>query len=140
MCTGITQKPSLWQPQYAVDGNLATRYTTCAPGVGTEWFQVDMCRVALVQGITLAESPGDAKEQAAAYDLMVSMDETNWFTVATSSSVPAGTSVLTVTFPPVLTRYVRFRQTGKVGVSNHDGSFTPKWWSIAEFNVTCPGH
>ncbi len=137
MCSGISQQPSLWQPQYAVDGNLATRYTTCAAGVGTEWFQADMCRAALVHGVTVAESPGDVGDQAAAFNVQVSLDETNWTSVAMSSSVAPGTSVLTVKFAPVMARYVRFNQTGKVGTSNGDGSFVPKWWSVAEFNVTC---
>jgi hypothetical protein len=137
MCSGITQTPSQWQPQYAVDGNLSTRYTTCAAGVGTEWFQVDMCRAALVHGVTLAENSSTVNDQATAYNVQVSLDETNWTSVAMSSSVAPGTAVLAVKFAPVTARFVRFSQTGKVGTSNGDGSFVPKWWSIAEFNVTC---
>jgi F5/8 type C domain len=136
MCDGITQTPSQWQPQYAVDGNLATRYATCANGVGKEWFEVDMCHAALVNGVTLAEGGSDVADQAAAYNVQVSMDETNWSSVAMASSVPPGTAVLKVTFAPVMARYVRFNQTGTVGTSS-GGHFTAKWWSIGEFNVGC---
>jgi hypothetical protein len=137
-CSTLTQTPSLWQPQYAVDGNINTRYSTCAPAVGKEWFEVDMCHAALVSGVTLAESGSDVVDQAAAYNVMVSMDETNWTSVAMASTVPPGTALLTVTFSPVMARYVRFNQTGMVGVSS-GGHFVTKWWAIAEFNVTC-GH
>jgi hypothetical protein len=140
MCSTLTQVPTRWQLQYAVDGNINTRYTTCGAGVGTEWFQVDLCRTALVSGVTLAETPGDEGDQAAAYNVQVSQDESNWTSVARSSSVPPGTGFLTVTFAPVMARFVRFNQTGMVGVSGSEGSFTAKWWSIAEFNVTCGGH
>jgi hypothetical protein len=137
MCDGITQMPTAWQPHYAVDGDPATRYSTCTAGVGTEWFQVDMCRTALVSGVTLSESTNDVGDQAAAYNVQVSMDGSNWTSVATASTVPRGTAVLTATFAPVVARYVRFNQTGMVGVPTADGGFTTKWWSIHEFNVNC---
>jgi hypothetical protein len=139
MCDGITQMPKAWKPQYAIDGDPATRYSTCTAGVGTEWFQVDMCRAALVSGVTLLETANDLGDQAKAYNVEVSTDGTNWTSVAMSSSVPAGTSLLSVTFTPVAARYVRFNQTGRVGVPAADGGFTTKWWSIHEFNVSCGG-
>jgi hypothetical protein len=81
--------------------------------------------------------PNDVGDQAAAYNVQVSMDGSNWTSVATASTVPRGTAVLTATFAPVVARYVRFNQTGMVGVPTADGGFTTKWWSIHEFNVNC---
>jgi hypothetical protein len=123
-------------PQYAVDGQLTTRYSTGMPAVGMEWFQVDMCAVATISGVTLDDS-NDLTDQAAGYNVQVSMDGTTWSQVALAASVPAGTAVLTVSFAPVTARYVRFNQTGTLPTSMRTGQ--PHWWSIDELNVTCPG-
>jgi hypothetical protein len=121
-------------PPYAIDGNLATRYTTGANGAGTEWFQVDLCRTATISGVNLNDTT-DPLDVAAAYNVQVSLDGTMWTTVATST-MPAAVN-LTVTFAPTMARYVRFNQTGMVGVTQADGGFMANWWSIDEFSVLC---
>jgi hypothetical protein len=149
---------TLLYPAYAHDGLLATRYSTGVPAVGMEWFQVDLCRTVTVTGVTLDDTtdPGD---QAAAYTVQVSLDGNAWTDVAASPTIPdAGSesgagdagveaglgagagplpAVLTITFPPVSARYVRFNQTGMLPLSTRTG--LSRWWSVDEFTVACPG-
>jgi F5/8 type C domain-containing protein len=121
-------------PPYAIDGNLMTRYTTGAPGVPGDWFQVDLCRNVLVNGVTLNDTV-DTTDVAIAYNVEVSLDGVTWMQVA-SSSTPAPTN-LTVTFAAVLARFVRFNQTGTLPVCGAGPGHC--WWSIDEFTVSCPG-
>jgi hypothetical protein len=79
---------TLLYPKYAHDGLLNTRYSTGTPAVGMEWFQVDLCRTASVNGVTLDDSTS-ITDQAVAYTVQVSLDGTTWSTVATGSSIPA---------------------------------------------------
>jgi hypothetical protein len=115
-------------PPYAIDGNLMTRYSTGRAAVGTEWFRVDLCRTVYVDGVSLNDTV-DPIDVATAYNVQVSLDGITWTQVA-ASATPAPTN-LTVTFTPVLARFVRFNQTGVL--PNTD------WWSIDEFSVTCSG-
>jgi hypothetical protein len=115
-------------PQYAVDGKLATRYSTGRHAVGTEWFRVDLCRAVSVDGINLNDTV-DPTNVAASYNVQVSLDGTTWTQVAASATTaPAN---LTVTFTPVLARFVRVNQTGAIPMND--------WWSIDEFSVACSG-
>jgi hypothetical protein len=119
-------------PAYAVDGNLQTRYTTGAPGVPGDWFQVDLCRNVHVSGVNLNDTV-DTTDVAVAYNVEVSLDGATWTQVA-SSATPAPVD-LTVTFAPVLARFVRFNQTGTLPIYEMGPSYT--WWSIDEFTVAC---
>jgi F5/8 type C domain len=115
-------------PQYAIDGKLTTRYSTGKHAVGAEWFRVDLCRTVSVDGISLNDTV-DPTNVAASYNVQVSVDGTTWMQVAASATTaPAN---LTVTFPPVLARFVRVNQTGAIPMND--------WWSIDEFSVTCGG-
>jgi hypothetical protein len=118
-------------PQYAIDGNLMTRYTTGVHGVPGDWFKVDLCRQVYVAGVNLNNTV-DTTDVAAAYNVEVSLDDATWTQVA--SSATAAPVDLTVTFQPVLARFVRFNQTGTLPTSD---SGTAYWWSIDEFTVTC---
>jgi hypothetical protein len=116
-------------PQYAVDGNLATRYSTGQTQMGGEWFQVDLCQNEVVAGITVQDDD-DTTDVAAAYMVQVSLDGELWVTVAESAQ-PAPVD-LVVSFPPILARYVRYNQTGSsVNTPNEP------WLSIDELNVQC---
>jgi hypothetical protein len=121
-------------PPYAIDGNPMTRYTTGMPGVPGDWFQVDLCRNVLVDGVNLNDTV-DTTDVAIAYNVEVSLDGVTWTQVA-SSSTPAPTN-LTVTFAAVLARFVRFNQTGTLPVCGAGPGHC--WWSIDEFTVSCPG-
>jgi hypothetical protein len=97
-----------------------------------------MCSAAMVSGVTVDDTgaPGD---QAEGYKVEVSMDGTTWTTVASAATVPTDQPVLTVTFAPVMARYVKFDQTGMVGTTTDAGFQKTNWWSIYEFNVQCGG-
>ncbi len=129
MLDGIPNNKLL--PQYAVDGNTGTRYTSGLPGVAGDWFQVDLCRNVYVAGVNVNDTV-DTTDVAAAYNVQVSLDAVTWTQVAVSAT-PAPTN-LTVTFAPVLARFVRFNQTG---VLPNGAGGTGYWWSIDEFTVTC---
>jgi hypothetical protein len=111
------------QPPYAIDGNESTRYTTGAFCDGSEWFQVDLCRTTQIAGLTTyTDTPVDL---AASYNIQVSLDGINWDTVLSSSTPPQQRS--SVTFAPVLARFVRYNQTG----------IPQGWWSLGELSVVC---
>jgi formylglycine-generating enzyme len=116
-------------PPYAVDGNLATRYSSGQTQMGGEWFQVDLCQEKVVTGITVQDDD-DPTDVAAAYTVQVSVDGKLWVTVAESAQ-PAPVD-LVVSFLPIVARYVRYSQTGSTG----NTPIAP-WFSIDELNVQC---
>lgn len=116
-------------PQYAVDGNLSTRYSSGQTQMGGEWFQIDLCQDEIVSGITVQDDV-DTTDVAAAYTVQVSLDGEFWETVVVSA-LPAPVD-LVVSFPGTLARYVRYNQTGSE-VNSPLGS----WFSIDEINVQC---
>lgn len=116
-------------PQYAVDGNLATRFTDGQGQVGGEYFQIDLCQNENVSGITVQDDD-DTTDVATAYDVDVSLDGICWTTVFNSqATAPVD---LTVTFTPVMARFVRYVQTG-----NDSNVPNVPWFSIDEINVQC---
>jgi hypothetical protein len=116
-------------PQYAVDGNTATRFTDGQGQVGGEYFQIDLCQDEYVNEVEVNDTI-DTTDVATAYDVDVSLDGTCWETVA-NSQVPAAADQ-TITFPSVRARFVRYVQTG-----NDANIATVPWFSIDEINVDC---
>jgi hypothetical protein len=117
------------QPPYAVDGNVNTRYSTGQLQMGTEYFQVDLCRNVTVTGVILNDTI-DTTDVALGYTVQTSLDGAHWTTMAMSAA--AAPALLTVKFAATTARFVRFNQTGKAppAPAGH-------WWSIDELNVTC---
>jgi hypothetical protein len=120
------------QPMYAIDGSETTRYTSGQAGIGNEWLQIDLCRPVSISGITAVTN--SATDLAASYTMQVSTDGATWTTVATSAT-PA-LQRMTLTFTPVLARYVRYNQTG---VIQGPPMMMPYWWSVHEFAAVCGG-
>jgi hypothetical protein len=113
-------------PANALDGNLATRWSTGTPMVNGMWFEVDMQAAQTFNELTM-NSAGSTNDFARGYQVFVSSDGANF---GSAVAAGAGTSALvTVTFPTQTARYVKVVQTG--AASN--------WWSIAEFNVYTAG-
>ena len=105
----------------AIDGDLATRWSTGQPQVGDESFSIDLgARVSMSQ-VVLDDSshPGDFP---AAYTLTLSTDGVAYFTVA----MGVGATVTTISFMPRVARFVRLLQTGTTPVS---------WLSIDELTI-----
>jgi len=79
-----------------------------------------------VSGITVQDDD-DPTDVSASYAVEVSMDGNCWDTVAGSTC--AAPTDLTVTFSPVMARFVRY-----VNTAASSGGF---WWSIDEISVQC---
>jgi hypothetical protein len=110
-------------PGNALDGNLATRWSTGGSQVNGQWFQVDMGSVNTFYKIVL-NAINLANDYPRDYQVFVSNDGVNW---ASSIATGAGSSgVTTINFATQAARYIRINQTG-----NAPGTF----WSIDEFNV-----
>jgi F5/8 type C domain len=111
-------------PGNAIDGNIATRWTTGVSQTNGEWFQVDMgggtpptfTNIVLDAGSSTGDYPRG-------YRVNVSNDGTNWGSpVATGAGSSAVTSI---SFSARAARYLRITQPGSNGL----------WWSIHELNI-----
>jgi hypothetical protein len=116
------------QPQYAIDGDPTTRYSSGQNQMGTEWFEVDLGRAVMVSGISISEgaTPDSTTDVARAYKVEVSLDGSTWTTVSTCTFAAQPDEV--INFAAVMARYIRVDQTGTTCVY---------WWSIHEFTVVC---
>jgi hypothetical protein len=105
----------------AIDGSLATRWSTGQAQVGNESFSVDLGAPLSMSQVMLDDSshPGDFP---AAYTLALSRDGVAYDTVATG----AGAIVTTIRFTPRVARFVRLLQTGTTPLS---------WLSIDELTI-----
>lgn len=111
-------------PQYAIDGNPATRYTSGKQQDGTEEFTLVFTSSVTISGITLTTATaGDAP---AMYDAQYSTDGTTYmeFTPAVTG---AGAATTAITFPATTMKAIKIKQTGTT---------TMAWWSINEITLT----
>ncbi|MDR1790422.1 MAG: discoidin domain-containing protein, partial [Propionibacteriaceae bacterium] len=118
--------PATDGPAFAYDGDPNTRYSSGAFQKGTEWYRVDMGAVYPTDRITL--DSGGGADYGRKYVVEVSLDGVNYTTVATVNGV-ASPRIQTITFNPVLARYIRVKQTGTASAN---------WWAvneIAAYNV-----
>jgi hypothetical protein len=104
----------------AIDGSIATRWSSGRAQMGGEWFQVDLGAVGCISSVFLVSGGGDA---AIGYTIEVSVDGETYEPVAKG----AGNAVDHVQFRPRQARYVRVTQRGAGGAH---------WWSIQEFEVS----
>jgi beta-glucosidase len=116
-------------PQYAVDGNTATRFTDGQAQVGGEYFQIDLCRDVTVSGITVNDVV-DTTDVATSYEVDVSLDGICWKSVFNSPTQASTDQV--IIFPAVSARFVRYIQTG-----NDAAIPNMPWFSIDEITVQC---
>jgi len=118
-------------PQYAVDGDPTTRFSSGTPQVGCEYFAFDMCRMVSINGINLLTAQAgtaDITDVPTSYTVQVSTDGNTWTQVAMSATAPDPDAM--ITFNATTARYVLLTQTG-VSVGAY-------WWSIHEVSPTCP--
>lgn len=118
-------------PQYAVDGDPTTRFSSGTPQVGCEYFAFDMCRMVSINGVNLLTAPAgtaDITDVPTSYTVQVSTDGNTWTQVATSATAPDPDAM--ITFTATTARYVLLTQTGL--------SVGAYWWSIHEVSPTCP--
>jgi hypothetical protein len=120
------------QPQYAIDGNTTTRYSSGMTMADGFYFQVDLGSAKMISGITVDTSEGaDAMDVADGYDVGVSMDGTTFTSVASCMFNAAPMEV--INFKATMGRYVRYTNKGAPGPNNGPTS----WLSIHEFDILC---
>jgi hypothetical protein len=90
-------------PQYAVDGNMTTRWSSAF--VDPSWIQVDLGQPTTIGQVVLYWQNAYGIQ----YQIQVSNDQQNWATAFTQTNGQGGTENLT--FPPVTGRYVRMYGT-----------------------------
>lgn len=125
--TGWVATGSGTNPPYALDGNYGTRYTSGAPQVAGQFFEVDLGTTAQTFSELRMETPGSPTDYAGAYKVAVSDDGVNWTTVATCTGA---SSDEVVSFPAQTANYVEVVLTGPATAVS--GGY---WWSIDEFNL-----
>jgi hypothetical protein len=120
------------QPQYAIDGDTLTRYSSGATMEDGFYFQVDLGAAALVSGITVDTSENaDSTDVADGYEVGLSLDGVTFATVARCSFNAAPLEI--INFPATAARYVRYTNKGAPGPGNGPIS----WLSIHELDVIC---
>jgi len=112
------------QPLSALDGAIATRWTTGQAQRGNEWFFVDLGAVVPISRVVLDDTmhPGDFP---VAYTLQVSTNDRAYSVVA----MGAGSTVTDISFAQIMARFVWIRQTGMTPAPSGN------WWSIDELRI-----
>ena len=109
-------------PANAIDGDIASRWSTGASQANGQWFQVDIGATNTLSQIVL-DAGSSSGDYPRGYRVNVSNDGSNW-----GSALATGTGasqVTTIRFATNSARYIRVTQTGS----------TSGWWSIHEVNV-----
>jgi hypothetical protein len=108
-------------PGNALDGNLATRWSTGAAQVNGQWYKLDMKSSLSINELVL--DANGTSDYPRGYSVTLSADDVTYTApVATGSGT---SSVVTISFPTQAARFVKITQTGSSG----------SWWSIHELNV-----
>ncbi|EFU40403.1 S-layer domain protein [Paenibacillus vortex V453] len=109
-------------PEYMLDGNMSTRWSTGAAMAPGQYIVMDM-KAAKSFGKIVMDSTGSNEDYARGYEVYVSNDGTNWGNAVSSGS--GNGPVITVNFANQNARYIKIVQTGTAS----------SWWSITELNV-----
>jgi hypothetical protein len=115
-------------PLNAIDGTLATRWSTGAAQGPGQFFEIDFGGYVQVSQITL-NSSGSVGDYPRGYQVEVSTDDVDFSRVIAAATVdipPVG-DLVTIDFPIHSARFLRIEQTGVAG----------NWWSIHELGLTC---
>jgi hypothetical protein len=112
----------------AIDGDLATRWSTQKNQDGTDWYQVNFGGPVKLTKITLDNTMIQPDNYPGNYELYGSSNGTTFDTVPIATG--RGTINTTViSFPQVTVSAVKIKQVGTLN-SIH-------WFGICEFQVTC---
>jgi hypothetical protein len=122
-------------PSYAIDGLSPTRWSTGAPQVAGQYFQIDFGGFVMIDRIAIDHSfaSGGADDYPHGLDVLVSYDGQDFSRKLRSASFSSNPGVVTLDFPAHAARQVRLVLTE---------SATVPWFSIHELGVGCqaPGH
>lgn len=108
-------------PYNAIDGNLATRWSTGAAQANGQWFKIDLGSNTAFDQVSL-DAGSSTGDYPAGYLIQVSSDGANWSNVASGQGSQQD---MVIPFTQQNARYILIFQTGSKG----------NWWSIAELNV-----
>ena len=111
-----------YMPSAAIDGNIATQWSTGLPQQSGQWFQVALVPTATFNSITM-DVGNNLLNYPRSYQVFVTDSKNKLHLVA--SGVGSG-QITQVTFPKQTSSAIRVVFTGS----------NTNWWSIAEFNVT----
>jgi len=112
-------------PTNALDGGLATRWSSGKPMTGGEWFQIDLGSVQTFNRIAF-HSGNSVHDYARGYRILISNNGTDWAIQAPVAAANGASPAIDVSLASAVSaRYVRIVQTGTAGY----------WWSIAELNL-----
>ncbi len=116
--TASTQNGTTYQASNAVDGNLATRWSSTSPT--GQWFQVDLGKVSSVSQIVLKEF----ESRVTAYTIEVSADGVVWSTAYHGTKASGSTdTTTTINLPEMASaRYVKLDCDSAVN--------NPRFWEI----------
>ena len=110
-------------PANALDGNLATRFSTDEPQAAGLYFEVDLGSAQTFTELEM-DVPNSTTDYARGYNVEVFSNGTSWTTVATCTGTG---SPEIVSFPAQTAQYVEVVLTS--------GNPSNYWWSIDEFNL-----
>jgi hypothetical protein len=108
-------------PGNAIDAVSSNRWTTGAPMVNGDYYQVDMGAAKPFNKIVL-DGQGSSGDYPRGYQVFVSNDGSSWGSAIASG---VGNNLTTITFASQNARYIKVVQTGSAGVN----------WSVNEFRV-----
>jgi F5/8 type C domain len=115
-------------PPGAIDGDLATRWSTARYQDGTDWYQVNFGGPVKLTRITLDNTMIQPDNYPGNYELYGSSNGTTFG--GTPIATGAGsTNTTVINFPQVTVSAVKIKQVGTAN-SMH-------WWGICEFQVAC---
>jgi beta-glucanase (GH16 family) len=113
------------KPTNALDGVLATRWSSGKPMAGGEWFQIDLGSVQTFSRIAL-DAGNSVQDYARGCRILISNNGTDWATQTPVVAASGNSPTIEVTLASAVSaRYVRIVQTGTASY----------WWSIAELNL-----
>ena len=116
-----TADPAGEDPQAAVDGDAATRWSSGAAQTPGQFLRIDLGRTLRFDRVSV-DSGGNLGDYARAWRLEASADGVTWRTLATGT----GTGQLTdIDVPRTRARHLRITSTGSSG----------SWWSVADVRL-----
>jgi hypothetical protein len=115
-------------PLNAIDGTPSTRWSTGAPQIPGQYFEIDFGGYVQLAQITLNAS-GSAGDYPRSYDVAVSTDDVDFSRIIAGANVDVAppNDTVTIDFPLHSARYLRIYQMGTSG----------SWWSIHELSMDC---
>jgi hypothetical protein len=116
------------QPQYAIDGNPATRYSSGATKAAGYFLQVDLGKANLISGITV-DVATEVNDVANGYLVSLSSDGLTFTPVAYCAAVASPFEV--INFKPTFARYVRYTNLGPPPPGS------TAWLTIHEVGIIC---